>query len=309
MTKIKTEDFLKTIFNGSPVASEVCWGRRGAAGVYPVAVGPPWEAADENFFKINVFKPGVTRFGDRQVIEFRNILLEFDPPDFQKGSYQQEKEQIKHVIHDLKLPFTAATFSGNKSIHFIISLSEAVDYSQYKHWVQWLYNIIDARRSRRMRRRLPLDKSNQTPSKFSRTPNRYRKDTKEVQEPILLMEQVPNHIFGQYLFENSDCEPYKEPLRKSKWDKSEPFSEDRINGPLRRQLLECEHLGYFSREVVGSRHRFFLKLFSVYLNQGASADYVELKYAKLAEASGKLDDYVRIADWARHSIEGVEHHD
>lgn len=53
----------------------------------------------------------------------RNFLIEMDHLTF--------KEQVDLIVES-KLPFSAATFSGNKSIHFVISLEEPVTESEYK---------------------------------------------------------------------------------------------------------------------------------------------------------------------------------
>ena len=69
--------------------------------------------------------PFVPRRADENLTQRRNFLIEFD-----SGTLE---EQSKNIL-DFDLPYTTLTYSGGKSLHAVIALTESVsaeDYAQY----------------------------------------------------------------------------------------------------------------------------------------------------------------------------------
>jgi len=131
----------------------------------------------ESFFSIN---PMYSHRADSNVTVFRNILCEFD------------KDLIEVQLANIKcseVPYTSLVFSGNKSIHMIISLEEPCKTrEEYDELVKRIY------------RKLPdVDKSCSNPSRFSRAPGAFRNDTGKEQTLIELKQRVPRAELERWL--------------------------------------------------------------------------------------------------------------
>lgn len=142
------------------------------------SVKPAPEVGDI-FFSINALSPIVDtnpteswhrhdlpRRADHNVICHRNFLLEIDNMPL--------NQQIAYVEAS-KLPVSAITFSGSKSYHFIISLEEPINSSEYAKLANGLMRLLPA-----------ADKSTKNPSRLSRLPGVLRPETKLMQELVYL---------------------------------------------------------------------------------------------------------------------------
>lgn len=97
---------------------------------------------------------------DNNVTAFRSFLIELDV-----GEIKTQLNTIKH----LGLPFSAQTFSGNKSVHTVITLDE--DLPTRKHYdkiAEWLLKIITL-----------ADKNCKNPSRGIRMPSVIRDNGKK----------------------------------------------------------------------------------------------------------------------------------
>jgi len=130
------------------------------------------------FFSINALHPNkdlkpeqswhrsnLPRRADHNVISFRNLLIELDNMPLQ--------DQVEYVTS--KVPVSAITYSGGKSMHFIISLEEPVDKEQYKKLFLRLSLLLPE-----------LDRSCKNPSRLSRLPTATRPDTGKEQTLVQL---------------------------------------------------------------------------------------------------------------------------
>lgn len=109
-------------------------------------------APSAQYFAIN---PLVGTRADKNVSALRNILCEFD-----SGTIEQQLQ----VLDEVCLPYTSLVFSGNKSVHAIISLEEPCkDIFEYKNLVKQIYNYLPG-----------VDPANSNPSRFSRLANAVR---------------------------------------------------------------------------------------------------------------------------------------
>lgn len=155
-----TQDkFLSILFD---LGEETCFG----TSIYDTAVYPD-PIPEDLFFSIN---PMHTSRNDGNVTCFRNILIEIDSMPLD--------QQIHYVVE--KIPVTSIVYSGGKSFHFIISLSQPCkDRADYDNLVARIYNF------------LPLaDKSTKNPSRFSRLPGTIRPDTGRLQH----IEELYNRV-------------------------------------------------------------------------------------------------------------------
>jgi len=124
----------------------------------------------KQYFCINALSGRRT---DANVSVYRNFLLEFD-----QGTTDEQLE----LIWASKLPYSAITFSGNKSLHCIVSLEvPLINKFEYNSFVTQIYNRFPS-----------CDKSCKNPSRLSRTPWATNAKTGKQQEPLELKSRVPN---------------------------------------------------------------------------------------------------------------------
>lgn len=136
----------------------------------------PIGAANGQFFCINALNGPRS---DANVSSFRNILLEFD-----QGTIEEQKA----IIEDSKLPYTLITFSGNKSLHVIISLETPLaNKTEYALLVHRLYQKFPT-----------CDKSTKNPSRLSRTPFAVR-DNGVVQKVLSVGPRVPKEALEAFV--------------------------------------------------------------------------------------------------------------
>lgn len=97
---------------------------------------------------------------DNFVTAFRSFLIEIDTGTI--------KEQLGTLQH-LKMPFSAQIFSGNKSVHTVITLDEDLpDEKTYRSIVCWIFNIVTM-----------ADEKCKNPSRSIRIPGAYREPGKK----------------------------------------------------------------------------------------------------------------------------------
>lgn len=91
---------------------------------------------------------------------YRNFLVEMD--------YGPIEEQLDY-IKTIGMPYSAAIFSGNKSLHFLISLdTDLPSENVYRHFSEWILNIATA-----------ADPNTKNPSRSIRIPGAYREPGKQ----------------------------------------------------------------------------------------------------------------------------------
>jgi hypothetical protein len=126
------------------------------------------------FFSINPMDPDKTR-ADSAVTKYRNFLVEMDSLPLDK--------QEQHIT-EIALPYSTATYSGGKSLHFIISLETPVkDASAYRSLVKRIFKAVGDEF---------VDQSVRNPSRFSRLPGHIRLDTGKEQKLLSIEGRVPN---------------------------------------------------------------------------------------------------------------------
>jgi len=97
---------------------------------------------------------------DEYVTAFRSYLVEIDV-----GTIKEQLGTIEHF----KMPFSAQIFSGNKSVHTVITLDQDLpDEKTYRAIGNWIFNIISM-----------CDQDCKNPSRSTRIPGAYREPGKK----------------------------------------------------------------------------------------------------------------------------------
>lgn len=98
--------------------------------------------------------------GDTNCTAFRNFLVEMD--------YGPLPEQLAYA-KKIGLPYSAVVFSGNKSLHFLISLDKDLPSEKvYRKFSEWILNIATI-----------ADQNTKNPSRSIRVPGAYREPGKK----------------------------------------------------------------------------------------------------------------------------------
>lgn len=116
---------------------------------------------------------------DENIAKYRSFLIELDV-----GSILEQINTVRH----LKMPFTAQVFSGNKSVHTVITLDEDLkNEAQYRLIAKWIFAIITT-----------ADDKCGNPSRCVRIPEVYREPGKK-QRLIRLKERVSHKELFSWL--------------------------------------------------------------------------------------------------------------
>lgn len=164
--------FLETLFDPDE------WGLV-CNSIYETKAQPLTEDSYGQYFCINSLLPNSTR-ATKNVSKMRSFLLEFDCLKYD--------EQLK-LVNDRKLPYTSCCWSGNKSLHFIITLDKPIE-------------SLDTYRNirKKLLEKFPeADKATSDPCRLSRFPNGMNEKTKNKQDLIELRPRVSHSELESYL--------------------------------------------------------------------------------------------------------------
>ncbi len=175
------KQFLETLYNPG---EEVCWSV-GQASTFSVSQ----DKIDLNKVQLVAINPVKGKRNDVNVTAHRSILIELDT-----GTMQEQWSYVKK----LGLPFSMCIFSGNKSLHFAITVEE--DFSSYNvyYWTaRWIMNIISE-----------ADSNTKNPSRCIRFPGVMRIDGKKQLQNILVNNgRIKNKDLYTWLRKFPNCEP------------------------------------------------------------------------------------------------------
>lgn len=179
------------------------------------------------YFSVNALH---THRFDCNVTSYRNFLIEND-------KIATIPEQIA-LVKKIGMPFSTVTYSGGKSVHFIISLESPLpDESTYRFVADWIHNIInvglltgepDGPGDFR------FDHKTKNPSRFTRVPGgtnvKYVKDeegepikdengryivkSKTAQSLVTVKGRVPDSVMQEWLLAHPQCMPVKKKYDK-----------------------------------------------------------------------------------------------
>jgi hypothetical protein len=125
---------------------------------------------------------------DENVSAFRSFLIEVDS----MGLYEQKK-----YIEGLGVPFSSCVFSGNKSLHYSITLDEDLPSEKiYRYLAQWILNIVKE-----------ADQNCKNPSRSIRFPGNARPDTCKIQKLVDLRKRISLSDLYFWLGKYEVCRP------------------------------------------------------------------------------------------------------
>jgi hypothetical protein len=134
--------------------------------------------AEHEFFVINPIQKNTTR-SIKNVTKFRNFLFEIDK-DLNENRVPMEVQ--RDIIRKSGLPISTIVFSGNKSLHWILSLEQPLeDAIEYRAVWKTIEEILNET-AKDMDLHLKFDSNVKDPSRFSRCPGSVRMDTAKIQE-------------------------------------------------------------------------------------------------------------------------------
>lgn len=247
----------------------------------------PIPSAKSEFFVLNPLRDLKTAF-DSNVAAFQNILLELD----WRGLQAQERQVERY----LGLPFTSKTYSGGKSLHYIVSLETPVTITEWREMVLFLLFAVKK-----------ADPKCKNPARLTRTPNIMR-DGAVCQTLI-------------------HCEPAPLPTDQFRdWLKSGRMAAERVAFETKRefeerlraeQRLRARELGeppaWVTRLLAepekyvmnGSRHATIMNVAVTLYSAGFSLEsYIEPKLMELATALDKSEQEVyNILNWVERNVQ------
>lgn len=123
------------------------------------------------FFSLN---PLHTHRKDSNCTSFNNFLIEFDEAPL----------DAQIALTDSSLPYTAAVYSGSKSIHFTLHITDAPhDIASYKAIAKAILKAVEAKYH------MKPDYTTTNPSRLTRSPEAYRSDKTAIQSLVALGKQ------------------------------------------------------------------------------------------------------------------------
>lgn len=131
---------------------------------------------------------------DLNCTAFRNFLIEMD--------YGPLAEQLKYA-KTIELPYSAVVFSGNKSLHFLISLDRDLpSESIWRTMAEWTLAIATA-----------ADQNTKNPSRQIRIPGAYREPGKQ---QLIVESRGPTSIkdFSAWLAKHPNAKPRAPEIRQ-----------------------------------------------------------------------------------------------
>jgi len=173
LTKYDYQDrFWSTLFNKSDWTC--CTYEPTGTAVRPMPMAP---GAGNVFFTINALAPDSSR-SDANIIAHRTFLFEFD---------SMPMDEQRKLITNFPVPLTAAVFSGNKSIHFFVTLQRPVTADEYRSLWKRIADLLPE----------GVDKSTKNPSRLARIPGAMRNGVE--QELLYLGQAVNNELLLEQL--------------------------------------------------------------------------------------------------------------
>lgn len=198
------------------------------------------------------------RRADINVVSHRNFLLELD-----NGSLEEQ-----HALVTSRLPVSAITFSGAKSLHFLISLETPLpDLVAYRSMAARLLKLVPE-----------ADPSCRNASRLTRLPGAVRPETGLVQRLMYVGQRVPLQVLEQRL-----------PPAPAPFVERSPEEKKAYISPLLLWLIQ-EPDAVMQEKGIRGRNALFhylgCRMQDVALPMEKRAEYVARAYANLRDQSG-----------------------
>lgn len=188
---LKIKEYLDVLFE----PTEFVWVSDNLKGKY-TSVFVPYVgkvlAGKANFIGLHSAKgPELARKTENESALYRNLLVEMDDPLIDPTEQQA-------MVDRLGLPYSTATYSGGKSVHFVISLATPVGWDEYKSLAAKLKQVIPK-----------MDQGVDTHTRFTRLPFAFRDGVE--QKLLNVNGRVQNTVLDGFLA-NLGC--VDEPIAK-----------------------------------------------------------------------------------------------
>jgi hypothetical protein len=205
----------------------------------------------------------IPRRADVNVEKFRTFLIESDTLPVER--------QIKY-FERLGMPYTAATFSGSKSVHFLITLTDTISKEKYAELNNRLHQAVNF-----------ADSSAKNASRLSRLPGQVRHSSGLTQSLLSLKSRVSIEELEAFL-EFSGA-------RTTSRLSNEESTEGRCNPRNRQRLkfLSAENAAFLETGSLGkhtSRHGALVSLAGALAFLEFDESTIEEKLAQAAEKCG-----------------------
>jgi hypothetical protein len=153
-------------------------------------ISPNGRENDINFSQINLIAinpiSGFRR--DDNVTSYRSFLLELD-----EGSLKEQYDYIEK----LKLPNSACVFSGNKSLHYLITLEKPLISKQiWQFYNNWILNVVSK-----------ADQQLKNPSRSIRFPMNRRLNNNHLQKLLYIKKRININDLIIWLNKFPNCKP------------------------------------------------------------------------------------------------------
>ena len=136
---------------------------------------------------------------DRNCTLYRTFLIEMD-----EGTAIEQKRYIE----GLKVPYSVCVFSGNKSLHYAITLKDPFStLSNYNYYARWILNVVKK-----------ADQNTLNPSRCIRVPNAMRtlESGETVRQKLIeVRERISIEDLNTWLSYHPDCRPPKKATKKA----------------------------------------------------------------------------------------------
>lgn len=247
----------------------------------------PLPSEQTEFFVLNPLKD-LSRALDTNVSAFQNILIEFDKV---RGLVAQEKlfERV------LGIPFTCKTFSGGKSLHYIISLAEPVTLEEWRDMVAFLLFVCKK-----------ADAQCKNPARLTRTPNAVRGG---IQQTLIHCEPkpIPNAEFYAFLsspYMLAKRQAYEIQQEKAQALREVQRAEVKASGEPPAWVAELLE-DPTKRALKGSRHATIVSVAVALYSLGFDpVSYIEPRLLDLAEKLDKSEQEVySIINWVERNVQ------
>lgn len=187
---LSTKDFLSVIFDYE--TDSTCF----AAHKKETTVSKVTDFSQTEYFCINALNAlvdnspteryhhfEVPRRAGVNITKHRTFLLEFDA-----GTLEQHAE----IINSSGVPYTACTFSGGKSQHYLITLAQPLkSKEEYDSVAKRLYSVFEGQPG--------FDTANKNSARLSRLPGTIRASSGLLQELLYLGNRIENSVFFSWL--------------------------------------------------------------------------------------------------------------
>ena len=214
---------------------------------------------------------------DQHVTVFRSFLVEIDNMPI--------KDQLTYV-KNTGMPYSAIVFSGNKSLHFVITLKEPIkSIDEYKFYGKWILAVVSE-----------ADQATFPPTRCVRMPGVVRTETGNKQLLVELKDRVDNKV----LFDWLDQFEHKKPTLEETLPRirlSEPCGVGSLPRWVQNALIEGPNI------VGGSRNKTWFGLACELGKHGYEAeDAIDL----LSDVFSPDPDF-GISEWKTAIKSGIKH--